>query len=85
MLEWEPNIARDIGPIFMSAAELASTPQGTSFVDLTDRNKDMRVITLEGAPVLLYSFFDNKYLIITDRLETMRTLIERLTREKLSR
>ena len=36
-------------------------------------------------PVLLYSFFDNSMLIITDRIEALQTLIDRLTRERLSR
>jgi len=35
--------------------------------------------------VFLYSFLDNKVLIITDNVGTLQTLIDRLTRESLTR
>ncbi len=85
MLAWEENLSRDIGPLF-STAELAKNvaPEST-FTDVTDKNKDIRMLALGDQPVLLYSFFDNNMLIITDHLETLRILMDRLTREKLSR
>lgn len=49
----------------------ASTTEGT-FTEFTET-------------VLLYSFFDNNMLIITDSIETLQSLIERLARERLSR
>ena len=85
MLTWEPNLSRDIGPLFATAMLLRSAPPEASFGDLIDQNKDIRVLTLGGQPVLLYTFLDNNILIITDNLETLRTLLDRLTREKLSR
>lgn len=85
MLQWERSMARDIGPLFSTAPILANTPANSTFVDLTDRNKDIRVLRIENQPVLLYSFFDMDLLIITENIETMRTLVDRLTREKLSR
>lgn len=36
-------------------------------------------------PVILYSFFDNNMLVITDNIEALQTLIDRLARERLSR
>lgn len=85
MLLWEKNLAQDIGPLFATAPLLKNILPESTFVDITDRNKDVRMLALEDQPVLLYSFFDNNMLIITDNIETLRTLIDRLTREKLSR
>ena len=85
MLAWEKDLATDIGPLFATARFLREILPGTVFTDVTDRNKDIRLLALEEQTILLYSFFDNNMLIITDSIETLRTLIERLTREKLSR
>ena len=85
MLNWEKNLATDFGPLFIDAESLKNIPLEPVFTDVTDRNKDARVFSLEGKPVILYSFFDNNMLIITDNVGTLRTLIDRLTREKLSR
>ncbi|MEK7176974.1 MAG: hypothetical protein AAB719_01630 [Patescibacteria group bacterium] len=85
MLNWEKNLSQDILPLFASREYLGGLPQEPVFADLTDRNKDIRMLYFESQPVILYSFFDNDTLIITDGLETLRTLIDRLTQEKLSR
>ena len=85
MLAWEKNLSQDIGPLFATAEFSRSMPSGSTFTDITDRNKDVRILALGDQPILLYSFFDNNMLIITDHIETLRTLIDRLTREKLSR
>ena len=85
MLMWEKSLSQDIGPLFATAEFLRSVPPETVFTDITDRNKDIRILALGGQPILLYSFLDNNTLIITDSMETLRTLIDRLTQEKLSR
>lgn len=85
MLAWEKNLGQDIGPLFTTASLLRDLPLDPAFIDLTDRNKDIRMLSSQGRPVLLYTFFDNNMLIITDNLATVRILIDRLTREKLSR
>ncbi|MFZ2484819.1 MAG: hypothetical protein WAX80_03450 [Minisyncoccia bacterium] len=85
MLLWEKDVAQDLGPLFATSQALEEAPPESIFTDITDRNKDIRALVLNGQPVLLYSFFDNNMLIITDDIETMRALVERLTREKLSR
>lgn len=85
MLAWEKNLSQDIGPLFASAALLKNVPLESVFTDVTDKNKDVRALMLENQPVLLYSFLDNNMLVITDSFESLRTLIDRLTREKLSR
>ncbi|MDO8589869.1 MAG: hypothetical protein Q7R69_01180 [bacterium] len=85
MLAWEKNMSQDIGPLFATATLLKDMPPEAVFTDLIDKNKDVRVLALGKEPVLLYSFVDNNMLIITDNIETLRTLVDRLTREKLSR
>ena len=85
MLMWEKSLSQDIGPLFATAEFLRSVPPETVFTDITDRNKDIRILALGGQPILLYSFLDNNTLIITDSMETLRTIIDRLTQEKLSR
>src|SRR3989338_10287726 len=85
MLEWEKNMSQDIGPLFITAPLLRGVPPETVFVDITDRNKDVRMLKYKDRGLLLYTFFDNNMLIITDNIETLRILIDRLTREKLSR
>ena len=85
MLTWEKSLGQDIGPLFATREFLISLPLEPVFMDLTDRNKDIRILSLDNQPIFLYSFFDNDTLIITDTLETLRTLIDRLNREKLSR
>ena len=78
-------MARDIGPLFTTASLLRDTVSPPVFIDITDRNKDVRLLEVGGENVLMYSFFDNNMLIITDNIDTLRILVERLTRAKLSR
>ena len=85
MLNWEENLASDIGPLFSTAQLLRESTTTPVFIDVTDRNKDSRLLIANGQNILLYSFFENNILIITDNIETLRVLVERLTREKLSR
>jgi len=85
MLAWEKNLNQDIGPLFATAELSRNVAPESTFTDVTDKNKDVRMLALGDQPVLLYSFFDNNMLIITDHIETLRILMDRLTREKLSR
>lgn len=85
MLAWEKNLNQDIGPLFVTAELSRNISPESTFTDITDKNKDIRVLALDGEPILLYSFFDNNMLVITDHIETLRTLNDRLAREKLSR
>ena len=85
MLAWEKNLNQDIGPLFATAELSRNVSPESTFTDVTDKNKDVRMLALGDQPVLLYSFFDNNMLIITDHIETLRILVDRLTREKLSR
>lgn len=85
MLAWEKDVNRDIGPLFATAELSRNVPTESIFTDLRDNNRDIRVLTLDDQSIILYSFFDNNTLIITDNTITLRAIIERLTQEKLSR
>jgi len=86
MLDWEKNLRDDLLPIFASEATFATTSPTTLFSDITIQNKDARILKdSSGRTVLLYSFFDNKMLIITDTEISLKTIVGRLNAEKLSR
>jgi hypothetical protein len=89
MLAWEKDMPKDIGPLFDTAPLLKTIVPTDVFKDVIVKNKDVRVLNgtvgSSTEPVLLYSFFDNRMLIITDNLETLRSLLEKLTQELLSR
>ena len=54
--------------------------------DITIKNKDARILkSPTGQTVLLYSFYNNNMLILTDNEETLRALLTKLDSEKLSR
>ena len=85
MLAWEKDLNRDLGPLLATREISRNTESGTTFTDIIDRNKDARMLSLYDQPTLIYSFLDNNTLIITDSLETLRVVVDRLTKEKLSR
>lgn len=86
MLEWEKNMRDDILPLFASPSPLATTSPTALFSDLTIQNKDVRILKdSTDQTVLLYSFFDNNMLIITDNEASLKTIIGKLNAEKLSR
>lgn len=84
-LEWEESMASDLGPFFSTFPFLPTLASDSSFKDETRYNKDLRVLrNSEGQIILLYTFFNNEKLIITDSEETMRILLSRLENELLS-
>lgn len=92
MLEWEKDLSQDVGPLFSTSIFLKNNAPTSVFEDVVSKNKDVRVLyapiepgSATTTPVLLYTFFDNKMLIITEDLETLHTILERLTRELLLR
>lgn len=88
MLTWEKTLGQDLGGLFVTAPLLKTITPESVFKDVTYRNKDVRILSSVGTttePILLYSFFDNKMLIVTDSLETLKTLMDRLTQELLTR
>jgi hypothetical protein len=87
MLAWEKDLYPDIGALFATREVLRDILPDSELVfrDVTDRNKDLRLLEFGEQDVILYSFFGNNMLIITDKIETLMVIMERLTREKLSR
>lgn len=85
MLSWEKEIATDLSGLFAGSDILKQIGNSAVFTDVVSRNKDVRVLSYQESPALLYSFFDNQYLIITDRMETLQIVIDRLTQNKLTR
>lgn len=86
MLGWENRMFEDIGPLFSTRSHARNESLEAEFRDIITRNKHTRVLyTPDGEVLLLYSFFDNNTLIITDKEESLRTLINRLSSELLSR
>lgn len=77
MLKWEKSIVYDLAPIFnIKTAENLKT----SFYDKEIQNRDSRVLEDEdGSPVLLYSFINRKYLVITTREEALKEIFRRFT------
>lgn len=86
MFAWEETMIKDFLPLFTSDEVVSRmTSQGT-WSDITIKNKDARVLKdSTGHTVLLYSFVDNTYLLITDNEDTFRTLLARIEAEKLVR
>ncbi|MSR87909.1 MAG: hypothetical protein EXS69_01970 [Candidatus Zambryskibacteria bacterium] len=91
-LAWEKSMAEDIGPLFTNVALLKNIGPEYTFKDIVSKNKDARALfapispgSATTTPVLLYSFFNSKMLIITNSIETLKTLMDRLTQESLSR
>lgn len=80
MLRWEESMQKDLEPIFGQSTTDTFAPSGTSkkFEDLLIRNKDTRVLRNSiGNIVLLYSFLDQKHLVITTNEETFREILNR--------
>jgi len=86
MLDWEKNIRDDLLLLFASPTEVSNIDSEAVFEDVVVQNKDARVLRdLDGRTVLLYAFFDNKMLIMTNNEAGLRTLVDKLNAEKLSR
>jgi hypothetical protein len=86
MLEWEETLQKDMLPLFASEGVVSEIPLQSPWSDITINNKDARILKdSTGHTVLLYAFVDNKYLLMTDEESTLRTLLTRITAEKLVR
>lgn len=88
MLSWEKDLPQDLGQLLANEERLKTIAPEPVFRDVIYKNKDVRVLNGVGTsttPVLLYSFFDNRMLILTDDLEVLRALVDKLTQELLSR
>lgn len=86
MLEWEKSLREDLLPFFTSEAGIASVPPGTAFSDITIKNKDARILVDEsGKGALIYTFYNQNLLIITDNEASLRTMLQKLDTQALAR
>lgn len=75
MFSWEKNVAKDLKDILAKDLEPRS-----GFEDATSRNRDLRILRARGGEtIVLYSFLDNKHLVITDKEEAFREILNRFT------
>lgn len=86
MLEWEARIIEDLMPLFAEGEELEKVPTSGEWRDVVIQNRDTRVLrNTDGEVALIYAFFENRLLIITDNESTFRLISERLESQKLTR
>jgi hypothetical protein len=92
MLAWEPNLQRDLSPLFNYTPTAHIPEQGiapvatgtdqfiqTGFVDKIVENHDARVLqNATGDIYLLWTFLDRNTLVITTNDATLREIISRL-------
>jgi len=73
MLKWEKTISNDLGEIF-------SPPSSGDFQDKEIQNHDTRVLNNEdGNSVLIYSFINRNYLVITQDEEPLKEIFRRFS------
>lgn len=73
MLSWENNLAGDLRELIAKDREVRG-----NFEDMTVRNRDLRILRgRAGETITLYSFLDNRHLLITDEVGTFREILDR--------
>jgi hypothetical protein len=99
MLDWEVSMNKDIGGFFSprslaienkddegGGVSLVNFDAEASFSDETYRNKDARVLkNNRGETVLLYSFLDQKTLLIASNEGVLRAIMDRLISNSTTR
>ncbi|MCK6462713.1 MAG: hypothetical protein L6Q29_02745 [Candidatus Pacebacteria bacterium] len=76
MLKWENSLAKDLG-FFFSGAALYSSGR---FSDKYVKNHDARVLADDGGnTILVYSFVDRKYLVITENEDALEEVFRRFS------
>lgn len=99
MLDWEATMNKDIGGFFSprtlaiesgesegGGVALVNFDADASFSDETYRNKDARVLkNNRGETVLLYSFLDQKTLLIASNEGVLRAIMDRLISNSTAR
>lgn len=94
MLEWEPKLLDDIGPLFGVSArdvlrDVGSTTEEAlqntiTIKDVIIRNKDARAaFAPDGSIVFLYSFIDKQTLVFATNEDTLKMLIAKAGGGKL--
>ncbi|MFA7192215.1 MAG: hypothetical protein WC089_02885 [Candidatus Paceibacterota bacterium] len=85
MLSWEPTILSSMFSLF--SVNVSSSLEGvfeTPWGDKIILNKDSRVLSLpDGTELLSYMFIDKNKLILTDKEETIKEVIQRLVTQNI--
>ena len=72
LLAWEPSMQQELAPLFGTR-----DTETTSFTDAVRDNKSIRILRdASGNEVMLYSFIDNRTVVITTSGEALSKLIE---------
>jgi len=89
MLHWETTLWRDYKELFnlqkIDVASSSSLPTETiKFQDAAFNNKDCRVVkNASGNIIFLYSIIDQNTIVITTSTDTLREIINRISRAKI--
>lgn len=74
MIRWESNLVEDIQGVFTDA-----NTSGKKFTDLSVHQFDTRIISSNTSkPILIYTFLDKKYLLITSNTDTLLEIAKRV-------
>ncbi len=74
MLKWEKDMVTDLGKIFSISRDMTDG----IFVDLEQRNKDLRILKdTSGKSILIYSFINKNTLIITKNENVFNAVLAR--------
>jgi hypothetical protein len=78
MLEWEPNMLKDLFTLFNLETSDKSIFE-KSWSDLIIDNKDARVLSnINNENILYYIFINKNYLIVTDNIKAIKEISDRL-------
>ncbi len=79
MIKWEKEMADDIEKIFTTNG-VSAVPDSFSFIDKEIQNYDARTLNdTDGNIILLYSFINRKYLVITTGEKALKEIIRRFS------
>ncbi len=86
MLRWENKMIEDLSPLFVSSEIKNSTALGKTFEDKIIRNKDTRILKdNSGNIILLYSFVDQKNLVVTTNEQAFQEILNRFFSSQIVR
>lgn len=78
LLAWEQTIVRDLQLLLPAANDL--TVDGKTFKDVIVKNNDARILeNLEGRPILAYTIFNRKLVIIVSSKTALEVVLDKLS------
>lgn len=82
MIRWEKTMIDDLD--FIAKKENLDQIKIISFKDKIIKNQSARMVTTEKGDVLVYTFINRSYIIITDSQEALEEIVKRFTLYKFS-